>query len=710
MPQVRHTLKISNLTHLSGHAHPLSLVGGDITGGARKTVKLTIPVQSYIELDLHEVQFDADFANTLSQWIDEGLVQVRLDGFLQTSVQVSTYKYGGASVPGANFFTDLQDVPADYLGHAGEQVVVKPTEDGLEFATVAGGISILFNGAPLGPGVTKLNFVNGQDPATYDGVLAQLDSDPTQVNAFIHPPAFVSHFNTMDGTTNALVPAYATFNRYLSNPGAFDITGWVAGNTYAGFHQTPPGIGGPIPYTLAGNFSILLNDGSSTFRVFVTSANGAVIADHGPVGIPAVGYSATVNNITINIGALAGDSYKFQASLSVAVLIDNIIPQGGKYSITLVHDDGAEGIFTYSSGNLFHDPNTNPAVISGGPPPITIVDNVIVGKWLSGIRYYIRNDTFTIGITGIDNINCESYPQPFVTLNATDWGIGSGGGVGWLTLNSADLIGWTTAWNNTGASHSATYTITRVNYRFISPANAFVYSRPEDWVAGAWVNDGGNAVCIDTFLPDSDGLNEYYTDEARRRTAFNLTGAYNPGVAWVSTQDMQAYDDNAGAMVQSGQLQRRVTNWTGHRPGLGANADYSGAQPATQTFYRRYQASDGTYHGSCRFTFNAAAVVADLLASRTRLWVFIPNGVWRIRGRAHSGVLWAATFNLAVQNGGVYDNVLDVPIYTASAGNTLDVSFGSFGLGGAYMPINYFEMHLELTALSTAVSSIQVSW
>jgi hypothetical protein len=44
---------------------------------------------------------------------------------------------------GASAFTDLTDVPASYTGQAGKFPKVKSTEDGLEFATLAGGGDVL---------------------------------------------------------------------------------------------------------------------------------------------------------------------------------------------------------------------------------------------------------------------------------------------------------------------------------------------------------------------------------------------------------------------------------------------------------------------------------------------------------------------------------------------------------------------------------------
>jgi hypothetical protein len=48
---------------------------------------------------------------------------------------------GTWTLAAATKFTELSDVPSSYAGQAGKAVVVKDTEDGLEFGTVAGGIA-----------------------------------------------------------------------------------------------------------------------------------------------------------------------------------------------------------------------------------------------------------------------------------------------------------------------------------------------------------------------------------------------------------------------------------------------------------------------------------------------------------------------------------------------------------------------------------------
>ncbi len=658
MAIVTHIVRLYNITHLQGFARDL-----EVTGNRTPTVRIRIPAKSHVEVDLHRIQLDALFVDTLCDMIDAGELTVTLDMLAQTSAAVGEYKYGGGT------------------------------------GGVSGSLDFMFDGVPIGVGIDTLNFVNGQDPAGYAGVRAQVnDSIATQVDAYIHPPDFVSHFNTSDGTTNANVPNWSTFTRYLSSPGTFDINGWVAGNSYGGFHQTPGGAGGPLAYNLAGDFSILMSDGTTSLTVTVTSADGTVLGTH-IVNIVAAAYSATVNNITIAHSALTADSFKFKASLSISVLIDNMIPQGGKYSIAMTHNDGVDGIFSYNSGNMFHDPNTIAPTISNP----TIAENTAVVRWLSGIQYYNTGSTFDIGIADIDNINMESYPQPFINADCSEYGISA------FNLIGGDLTAWTTAWDNINASYSGTHAITSANYRFIG-TDANISGRWVDWVNGGWQPSPDASLCIDTYGVESTNLAEYFTDEARRRTEFDLAGAYNTGVAWDSTQDMTAYDDNQGLLIQSGITRTRHTDWSTYAPGMAGNPDYTGFA-GWGTYYRRFTDASSSDRGSCRLTFaGSAGIVNAIVAGTIRLYVFIPNTTWRVRAQVHGAAGYDfATFDTNIQNGGVYADGIYIPCRSGfnNGAGTVDISFGNHHMGVGH---NELDIQLEMTSGSPSISSVILSW
>ncbi len=571
----------------------------------------------------------------------------------------------------------------------------RPVDSGYYNILVAAGggaVSVQYNGAPLNSNVSTLNFVNGLDPNGDAGVLAEAPGAPAgQVNLYIHPPSFASHFDTSDGVASAVVSDHTTVSRYVSAPGTFDITGWVAGTSYPGFHNDSS-----TSRSTANEFSIL-NDTATTLTITVTSADTTVLATR---VLTLVGNNSdTVNNITIDISNWAADSYKFKADCQVTIGIDALIPQGGKYSVEFEHDDGVDGTFTYTQNDMFYDPNTT-APTTVNP---TIAENTPVLFNLSGIRYYDTGSTFDVGIADIDNINTESYPQPFINFDASEYGISA------FNLVGGDLTAWTNAWNNINASYSGTSSIATANYRFIG-TGANINSRWVDWVNGGWQPSPDASICVDTWNTQSTALAEYFTDEAQRRTAFNLAGAYTAGAAWDSTQDMGSYDDNQGLLIQSGIIMPRHTDWNTYAPGLAANPDYTGFA-GQGTYYRRITDVSSQQRTSCRLTFlGSANLVNDLVADNIECYIFIPNRFY-IRGKVSGAATYNfATFNTNIQNGSVYSNVLSEPMRTASnnAAGTVDVSFGSYGLqlGGQ----DFFDIEFKWASAAINITSVVVSW
>ncbi|RLC87099.1 MAG: hypothetical protein DRJ03_06970 [Chloroflexi bacterium] len=581
-----------------------------------------------------------------------------------------------------------------------EALILDPTDiwiTGFRYIGATGGsgggaISVEYNGTPLTANATVLNFINGLDPDGHEGVLAALPGAPAgQVNLYIHPPEFASHFDTTDGSASALVNDHSTAPRYLSAPGTFDITGWAAGTQYPGFHNTTS-----VVRSTANEFSIL-NNTSTTLTVTVTSADTTVLATR---VLTLVGNNSdTLNNITIDITNWATDSFKFKADCQVTIGIDSLIPQGGKYSVTIEHNDGTDGIFTYAQNDMFYDPNSTAATIADP----SIAENTPVLFYLSGIRYYDTGSSFDIGITDIDNINTESYPQPFINFDPSEYGIPA------FNLNGGDLTSWTSAWNDINSTYSGTHTITAANYRFIG-TDANISGRWVDWVNGGWQVSPNASICIDTWNTQSTALAEYFTDEAQRRTSFDLAGAYNAGAAWDSTQDMGAYDDNTGLLIQSGLIRTRHTDWNSYAPGMAANPDYTGFA-GQGTYYRRITDVSAQQRTSCRLTLQGSAnLVNEIIADNIEVYIYIPNRFY-IRGKVSGAATYNfSTFNTNIVNGSVYSDVLSEPMRTSAnnAAGTIDVSFGSYGLqlGGQ----DFFDVELKWANTSITITSVVVSW
>jgi len=79
------TVTIINLTNNVGQGKILSLDG--------KFSNLRIPPVSAVTEDYYNLQLDENVADLLSSWISSGLVQVQVDGVVQSSSQVAAWKY-----------------------------------------------------------------------------------------------------------------------------------------------------------------------------------------------------------------------------------------------------------------------------------------------------------------------------------------------------------------------------------------------------------------------------------------------------------------------------------------------------------------------------------------------------------------------------------------------------------------------------------------
>jgi len=528
---------------------------------------------------------------------------------------------------------------------------------------VGGTLLVQDEGVAVGT-TAVLNFVG-------TGVLAKVDPMvPGRINIYIPPPAYSAAFS---------IDNVDTANRYVAAPGPYGVGTWNLSVVHPCLRTSPLTYTSSHPHS-SGTFTIN-NNVSTTLRVRVyDSDNLSVLAEN--LLTLTGNANQNINNINLTIWSWQTEGDKFAARMNCSINLAAIMPQGGRFLIEFVHNNGSDGIVTRTQGPMFYDIEPAVQAISG----LSIAENTVSSsKWLSGIRYYTIGDTFDIGIADLDNMNANSYPQPFVAVDS--WGEY---GIPNFDLNGSDLTGWTNAWNDVDDSYLGTHAITRPSFRYIGTA-ANITAQVTDWVAGASAASGDASVCIDTYVPESTQLAEYFTDEAyRRRWGFAGTEAL-----WDSTQDMTAYDDNKGMMTMGGLLQTRYGDWNGHAPGLGANPDYTGFA-GWGTYCRRFIDVAGLVRGSATMTISGFTVT-DLVNSDVRMWIMIP-GRWTSPCYCHGPL----TFDFGTFNG---DND---PIRTSdSAGGTLKMSFGALGLNATY---TYFIMCIEIQNPAIRPDSIIVSW
>lgn len=445
------------------------------------------------------------------------------------------------------------------------------------------------------------------------GVEAEITA-PGVVTVFIPPPAFVSHLNTTDGTDDATVSPASTASRFVSAPTSegvpFKIGSWTAGT----LHPTLRNV--QLFYSPASLFSIF--NTATTLTVLVVDADGStVLASHAQVITGNL--NVTSQNIGIAITSFSADSNKFKANLTITINASAILPNGGRFTVSVVHNDANDGTFSFLQGDIFRDPDNVPASIFDSPAGtgVTIAENVPVVKRLSGAYFYKEGSTFSLAIPRIDELNDISYPLVQVTADGSLYGLPA------LNLMGSDLTGWTDAYNNTLASYALTsWTISTLNF-FSLTTSAHVSATPQDWSAGTTVNSTDVGIAVDTFQADETDTLEDFRNESRRVLTDLVT-------AWDSTQSLATYDSNTGLQVYDSRLQYPQLNFGLYAPSAGSQPDYS-ALSGDRVYYRIFRdlTGGGTSHSNGLFAFGDFNITeTDLTNDDVRFEISLDGTNW----------------------------------------------------------------------------------
>jgi hypothetical protein len=367
--------------------------------------------------------------------------------------------------------------------------------------------------------------------------------------------AYLSHFNTTDGTNDATVDDVATSSRNVSSPdGHFDIGSWSGGTPH------PTTRTSPITYATTGAFSIA-DDTSTILTATIYGADEvSIIAQHA-VTLDGNKSSAS-SGVSITISNWGEDLNKYEAEASIEIDLNTILPTGGRFSVELVHDNGVEGTFSKTQAAIFYDNETNTASLSG----VSIAETAgsVATRFLSGVEYYDLGSQFTAGISDIDNLNDESYPDVQADVDGSEYGLPS------LALQGSDLTDWDSLWNNVDAFYEKTnWAITQVDLT-LRTSLANLRARTKDWSNGAWVNSPNQAILIETHDDTDTRLVKRFYEESWRcaQTAnFDAPGAKG----WTSSDNKGATD----ALLFDGGCEHNSDDWTSYSPNAASQPDYS---------------------------------------------------------------------------------------------------------------------------------------
>jgi hypothetical protein len=435
----------------------------------------------------------------------------------------------------------------------------------------SGSLEVFDEGVSLGS-FTEMNFVGADIQATANG---------SQAIIFSPVPTNASFFNQNLGTTNAVVPNISVTTRNVSNPTSegtpFKKGSWSAGQSISATNS------GTWVYTPPGAFSIF-NSSTTTFRARLYDSDGTTVLNEHLFTITG-NYSATVNNITINITGFVADSGKFKANISISYALSIILSNGGRVSVELRHDNATDGIFTKTQNDIFYDSNNNLA--SGSGLSISESAGFVVTRPLSGILYYTTGSRFTSAIADLDYLNDRSYPSTQVIVDAPLYGLSA------ISITGAGLTGWTNAWDNTNASYLNTnWQISTSNYSTITTVGQST-GVIQDWSNVPLTSTANSPILVDTYSDNSTRIYEDFRSESRR-----LTSSYG---TWDGTNSLLTYDGSLGLQVAQSRLIYPTLNFSTYNPNLGTQYNYSTAS-SNRVYYSSFY-KVGTSFTNGIFTF-----------------------------------------------------------------------------------------------------------
>lgn len=592
----------------------------------------------------------------------------------------------------------------------------------------AGTIRVLNDGIDLGADIGRINVFGGNE---VEAVLTGTDEA-----TFFHPsPTFSSHWNTSDGNNGnqTVTESFSRVNTRISSPTSegnpFKTGGW-AGTNQATTTETQPIFTTPGEVTGFG--------GDSTVLVEVLDADGATVIDSFSVASITGNLSQTSpsGHIDIVISNFAPDLTKYKAKLTVTVRVLSILSglglDGGKYNVRITHttDSATDGsqTFIYTQPEVFLDTNPNTPSISG---VVGLVENTLVTKRLSGLRYYTLGSSFNISVSGIDQLNRNTQRvDSNLLVDADEYGISqlahSPFGVG-----SANFSGWTNDYNNNGTSYLATAIgITQPDYRLMSPT-ASISSTPQDpWGSGSSVASGDSLVMIDTYSSASTDTFEDFVDEDRREFIDGVGAAAStasfPGAGlWPSASSLSTLAFSPAAVFDGKLMVPNQTYYVRTDGSNSPNSDWSSFNPTGSFNYsllgppvnyaRRFtQASSNsipnfimTFSG----TFAAGDALADLVSGNLEIYVYriaVPAGTVGAFGKPPSNTQ-PLRVHLEFGNPAPFDDGLTVNgsgIRTASSsGNTITCSlgFGTPAQTGVYC-------HFRILNSGTTIDSVALTF
>lgn len=486
------------------------------------------------------------------------------------------------------------------------------------------GINIADDGEEILQGVKSINFIGGGVYVYVDDLLNK------KVNIYIPPVEYNSHFNTNDGLLNAEVVKPILTDRYISLPTIegqpFNIGNW--GNSTIA--KTIKG-DSMLIYTTQNQFSLI--DINTTIKTIIYDADNITeLASH-ELNLNS-NDTFTNNNITYIVSNFVIDKNKYKANITIKINISNIISSGGRFSINITHNNGIDGVFTFTDNDLFYD--TDSVSITSSNELSLTPESPFLLKYLSGVMFLTSNSTFKIELLNLNNLNTLTYPITkqieIIGTNTFTDNIEINGEGGTFETFSGN------SWNNFYNTSNVFYIKEGIiiknvntstwNHITNSVDDVKLLGNIYDWGLLATIETPNYPYIIDTLVDDSTRNKECFITETYRLNSSLTT--------WDSTENINIYDGGNGLQVLSNRLVYPKTDFTQFNTFV-TEPDYS-ISTGVRYYYRKFE-TDGRYVSNGIIEFSDYNITeSDIIYNRIGFEISVDNGAsWFTLNKSYEG-------------------------------------------------------------------------
>lgn len=417
-----------------------------------------------------------------------------------------------------------------------------------------------------------------------------------------------SHFGLTDGATTATVTWQSTTSVRVA-----DCTG-------SGVEDNSWDDGSNHPVTTDGSFAADVNTdfydlAADTGLYLYVGSQYIDQADFDGTTSPTDGTYITIDNENTNeLGLVYGQ-------MTTSVPLSAMTTKGYAF-INFTHNLSSSYTDTLE---LFYDNGTTPTVGA-----VTIAENTIGGKYVSGINYYSDGDTFDVAIADSYNAFRYAYPSTIITCDNNYNGFGATDTS--YAYNDAAISGESSppAYDDVIAlSKSAAFTVAGNAHDNDATIRCRIEGNPR--ADSAYDVSPSDSNLVNSYGTTSTVLAEYFDDENRRM----VEDMYDtvPGeitANWTSSDCLV----EGQAMLQLGRLDYPHTDWTAYNPTN--TCDYSAF--ADDANYTRAIYDAGDPHTSVTLYVPPLTNTDIAAAGSAQMYVKLPTQTgWLDVGKAYDG-------------------------------------------------------------------------